>query len=240
VREEILTGVTQTGNIGYIDLSIFWEDTAHDFEKALIQIKESRAQGLIIDLRQNGGGLLDSAIDILSHFVPKDKALVTTKENNPKDNITLFSHGSPISFSLPVVILLDSHSASASEIVAGALQDYRQAIIVWETSYGKGSVQQPFPLEDGSELKITVARWFTPYDRGIDGKGITPDISVKMTLQDYEKWYDREFEEAKKVLVRWIENRDRDATIKEFSASGKILESSGSTLSGQILREKQQ
>lgn len=223
VRHEIFTGVTQTGNIGYIDLSLFWEKSSEEFEKALMSIQESNPRGLILDLRQNGWGFLDVAVDILSHFFPKDKALVMTKENDPRNNSTLFSHGSPVSLTVPVVVLIDWQSASASEIVAGAFQDYKRGIIVGKTSYGKGSVQQPFPLQDWSELKITVARWFTPYDRGIDGQGIAPDISVGLTFEDYEKWYDRQLEEAKKVLNTWIQNGSRDETIQTFSHSWTTL-----------------
>ena len=219
VYTDFFTGTTSTGGIAYINLALFGEHTGEEFEKSLVQILEKKPAWIILDLRENGGWFLDVAVDILSHFFPKDTALVTTKENDPNNNVTLFSYGSSTFVTLPVVLLINSRTASASEIVAGAFQDYKKGIVIGETSYGKGSVQQPFILSDGSELKITVARWFTPLDRGIDGKGIAPDYRVRMTLEDYDTKFDRQLDEAKKVLKVWIENTSREATLTAFSGS---------------------
>lgn len=219
VYAELFTGSMSSGSIAYMNLSLFGEHTGEEFEKELVQILEKNPSWIILDLRENGGWFLDVAVDILSHFFPKNTALVTTKENNPNNNVTLFSYGSDTMVTLPVVILINSRTASASEIVAGAFQDYKKWIVIGETSYWKWSVQQPFVLSDGSELKITVARWFTPLDRGIDGKGITPDYIVRMTLEDYDKKFDRQLDEAQKVLTRWMENTSREETLALFSGS---------------------
>lgn len=186
-------------SMGYIALSIFGEKTGDDFRKTLDEISSKNISGLIIDLRDNGGGYLETAVSILSHFVEKDKILVTTKEKNPFMNRSYFSEGNTRK-QIPIVVLVNENSASASEITAGALKDYNIAIVVGKKTYGKGSVQQPFTLSDGSEIKVTVAKWYTPLDYGIDRVGITPDIEVTFEKEDYEKRYDRQLEEAKKVL----------------------------------------
>ena len=209
--------------IGYIALSIFGEKTADDFSKTLIDLENQKATGFIIDLRDNGGGYLETAVSILSNFVEKDKILVTTKEKNPFLNKSYFSYGNTRK-SLPIIILINENSASASEITAGALKDYNLAILVWQKSYGKGSVQQPFNLSDGSEMKITVAKWYTPKDYGIDKIGIHPDIEINFLSEDYEKKYDRQLEEAKKVLLRFITTGDKQQTIEEYIKNKEILE----------------
>jgi carboxyl-terminal processing protease len=151
-------------------------------------------------------------VDILSNFVEKDKVLVVTKDKNPFLNRSYFSKGMnyPVGTilpkkTIPIVILINGNSASASEITAGALKDYKQAILVGEKSYGKGSVQEPFNLSDGSEMKITVAKWYTPLDHGIDGIGIMPDYEVMFEKEDYENKYDRQLEEGIKILNTYKE-----------------------------------
>lgn len=215
---------TFSGSIGYIALSIFWEKTAENFQQELLSLYKQDAKWLIIDLRDNGGGLLDSAVEILSHFIEKDKLLVVTKEKNIFENRSYFSYG--INYpqgtkfpknTPPIVLLINENSASASEIVSWALKDYKLAILVGDKSYGKGSVQQPFTLSDGSEIKITVAKWYTPLDHGIDGIGIKPDIQVLYEKEDYEKKYDRQLEEAKKILNTFIETKDYQKTIDIYT-----------------------
>lgn len=202
-------------NIGYMTLSIFGEKTADDFNKTLTDLENKKPVGLIIDLRDNGGGYLETAVSILSNFVEKDKVLVTTKEKNPFLNRSYFSYGNTRKV-IPVVVLINENSASASEITAGALKDYNLAILVGQKSYGKGSVQQPFNLSDGSEMKVTVAKWYTPKDYGIDKLGIKPDIEVKFKKEDYEKGYDRQLEEAKKVLLEFVKTGDKQKTIDDY------------------------
>lgn len=199
----------------YVMLSMFGEKTASEFAKTYGELRAQGAETLILDLRDNGGGLLETAVEILSNFVPKDKVLVTTKENNPFMNRSYFSYG-PSDIAIPVVVLVNENTASASEITAGALKDYGKAVIVGTKTYGKGSVQQPFVLSDGSELKITVAKWYTPSDRGIDKIGIEPDVNVEFKKEDYENRFDRQLDTAKKV-VEEIRQHGRDAALSKYS-----------------------
>lgn len=120
----------------HIVLAMFGEKTASEFRKTYSELRQQGANALVLDLRDNGGGLLETAVDILSNFVPKDKVLVTTKENNPFMNRSYFSYG-PSDIDIPVVLLVNENSASASEIVAGALKDYQKAVIVGAKTYGK-------------------------------------------------------------------------------------------------------
>gem|GEM_PF-1953836 len=159
---------------------------------------------------------------ILSNFVEKDKTLVVTKEKNPLLNRSYFSYGNT-NKPLPIVVLINENSASASEITAGALSDYNLAILVGQKSYGKGSVQQPFTLSDGSEMKITVAKWYTPKDHGIDKVGIKPDIEVAFEKEDYEKNYDRQLEEAKKVLNSFVQTGDKTKTVEDYLKNTETL-----------------
>jgi len=220
-------------NIGYIALSIFWEKTAIDFSRILWDLENKKPTGLIIDLRDNGWGYLETAVSILSNFVEKDKVLVTTKEKNSFLNRSYFSYGNWRK-TIPVVILINENSASASEITAGALKDYNLAILVGTKSYGKGSVQQPFNMSDGSEMKVTVAKWYTPKDYIIDKVGINPDIEVKFLTQDFEKKYDRQLEEAKKILLQFIKIGDKQKTIDAYTIQSNIMKQSLKILTGAI------
>lgn len=201
--------------IAHITLAMFGEKTSFEFLKSYTELKKEGAKALILDLRDNGGGLLETAVNVLSNFVPRDKLLVTTKEKNPFLNHSYFSYG-PGDVDVPVVVLVNENSASASEITAGALKDYERAVIVGTKTYGKGSVQQPFALSDGSELKITVAKWYTPLDHGIDKVGIEPDIPVAFEKDDFDNRYDRQLEEAKKIAERLM-STDRATVLSEYA-----------------------
>ena len=203
-------------NIWYVMLSIFWEKTWDEFKTALSELQSKNINSLIIDLRDNGGGYLETAVSILSNFVEKDKVLVTTKEKNPLNNKSYFSYGNA-NKKIPIIILVNGNSASASEITAGALKDYNIALIVWEKTYGKWSVQEPFILSDGSEMKITIAKWFTPLDHWIDWIGINPDIEVKFIKEDYEKNFDRQLDEAKKIMSKLLETKNIKTTIDFYN-----------------------
>lgn len=219
----------------HIVVSLFGEKTAFEFLKTYSELKDQGADSLILDLRDNGGGLLETAVNILSNFVERDKLLVTTKEKNPFMNRSYFSYG-PGDIAIPVVLLVNENSASASEITAGALKDYKKALIVGTKTYGKGSVQQPFGLSDGSEMKITVAKWYTPLDHGIDKVGIEPDVEVKFEKEDFEKRYDRQLEEAKAAVLslkkiglqKTIEEYAKKSASQKEEAKKKELSSSGS------------
>ena len=193
-------------------------------EKKLHQnFKKSGAKGLLLDFRFNGGGYLTSAQTMLSELLPRNSKIVTIKENNPINNESLFTNllSSPDT-EIPVVVLVNEYSASASEIVAGAMQDYKRGIIIGTKTYGKGSVQEMFPLGDGSMIKITVARWYTPNDKNIDSEGIDPDIVVNFTDEDRKNIFDRQKDVAQKILQKMIDGAKYQEIInsaKEFSNS---------------------
>ncbi len=181
---------------GYVRITQFQEHTGEDLAKALISLqKENKGpfKGLVLDLRNNPGGLLDAAVGVSAAFLPKDKLVVYTEgrvedskmklTSNPRDYARRgkpdYLRNVPEDFkNTPMVVLLNAGSASASEIVAGALQDHKRATILGVTSFGKGSVQTILPMNNGSAIKLTTARYFTPNGRSIQAKGIVPDIKV--------------------------------------------------------------
>jgi len=165
-------------NIGYVRLTQFQESTGRDLTKVLKQFKEQKLQSTILDLRNNPGGLLTSAVEVSEQFLPSGKLVVYTKGRESKKDEWV-SKGKDQMDDSPMIILVNEGSASASEIVAGALQDYGRAVIVGTTSFGKGSVQTILPLGDGSGLRLTTAKYYTPKGRSIQSTGITPDIVVK-------------------------------------------------------------
>ena len=190
---------TLSGGEAYIQVSSFGEKTADEFSKELSKAYERGAKGLILDLRDNGGGYLETAVEMLSQFLDKGRVTVTVKQSGAKDQ-TYLSRGRTWP-QVPVVVLVNGNSASASEITAGALKEHGVAVLVGRRTFGKGSVQQPFELSDGSEVKITVAHWFTPDGNGIDGKGIEPDVPVDFVQEDFDKKFDRQLDVARKVLA---------------------------------------
>ena len=221
------------GNVGYIMMSIFGQNTASDFTSALDKLMAKKPVGLIIDLRGNTGGFLDAAVAILSHFVDKGKPVVTIKTRDPSGDETSFSKGDdPVR--IPIVLLVNGNSASASEITIGALHDYKLAIIVGEQTYGKGSVQNVFPLGDSAgkdgQMKVTIAKWYTPDDTNIDKVGFTPDIIVKPRKDDYKNKYDRQLDEGKQVLLEFVKTGDIQKSIDEEST--RVKSETGATNSG--------
>lgn len=204
-----ILGKTLSGSVGYIQMALFGEKTAQEFEREYRTLAASgEVAGYIIDLRQNGGGYLDAAIDILSYFLKSDIPGIITKGNLPSDNVTYFTSKKLLhDENIPLIVLVDELSASASEILAWALQDYDRALIVGEKTYGKWSVQSPFSLSDGSMIKLTTAKWFTPKDRSIDGKGIAPDIRVGLEYEDIKNQYDRQLEAAQKLIEEMIREK---------------------------------
>lgn len=186
---------------------IFWmsvyqfnDNTTPEFEEKMNEILVREPKGLIIDLRNNGGGYLEIAVDILSEFLEGDVEAVTIKRRESSQDETLFVSGSPRLPNIPLVVLINDGSASASEIVAGAVQDHERGIVMGETSFGKGSVQEVAQLNDGSSIRLTIARWFTPNGTNIDDVGITPDVEVAMTEEDYAADRDPQLEAAVEYL----------------------------------------
>ncbi len=203
-------------NIAYIALNMYGESTAKEFKKALENVKTSWADGLIIDVRDNGGGYLQSAVEILSEFIPNGEILVKTHYKNTYFDQKYFSLNDGDIYDKKVVVLINGNSASASEITAGVLREYDRALLLGKKSYGKGSVQQPFSIEDGSLLKLTVAKWFTPNGKNINDDGLEPDIEVEFKEEDYENKYDRQLEEAKKLLKIFREKQSTWLTLEAY------------------------
>lgn len=170
--------------IGYVRMTQFQEHTGRDFEKALQELKKKGMRGLILDLRNNPGGLLQVAIEIADKFIGGEKLLVYTKGRIKTQNIEFKSPGRAAFSDCLLVILVNKGSASGSEIVAGAVQDLGRGIILGSTTFGKGSVQSVLPLPDGSALRLTTARYFTPKGRCIQKIGIEPDIVVELTDEE--------------------------------------------------------
>jgi carboxyl-terminal processing protease len=171
--------------IGYIRITQFGDKTGDKLETALNKLKAQGMKALILDLRWNGGGLLDEAIEVCGKFLPRGQLVVTTEGRDSSQNAIRRAggHGDELN-GLPVVVLVNLGSASASEIVAGCLQDLHRAIILGEKTFGKGSVQSIFPLDDGSALKLTTAKYYTPSHKVIHEHGITPDIVVPMSDEE--------------------------------------------------------
>jgi carboxyl-terminal processing protease len=161
------------GNMGYIKLNKFLENSAEEVTNALTNIKKNNPNGLILDLRSNGGGILQEAVKIVNLFVPKDVTIVSQKGKIKEKNFTYTTVNTPVESTLPLVVLVNSRSASASEIVAGALQDLDRAIIIGQRSYGKGLVQQTFNLPYNSLVKITVAKYYVPSGRCVQALDYT-------------------------------------------------------------------
>jgi len=171
--------------IGYIRVTQFGDKTDDELKTALNKLKAQGMKALILDLRWNPGGLLDEAVEVCSEFLPRGELVVTTEGRDPGQNTIrrAGSHGNVLK-SMPIVVLVNLGSASASEIVAGCLQDLHRAIILGEKTFGKGSVQSIFPLDDGSALKLTTAKYYTPSHKVIQEQGITPDITVPMSDEE--------------------------------------------------------
>jgi len=170
--------------IGYIQLSEFSEHTTEEFDQALDRLLKQEVTSLVLDLRNNPGGLLDAAVEVAEPFFRKGELIVYTQGRRPKDreDFRAETDGEPLT--LPVAVLINAGSASAAEIVAGALKDTGRAVIVGERSFGKGSVQSIFKLKNGEGLRLTTARYYTPSGVTIHEKGIEPQIEVVMTPEE--------------------------------------------------------
>jgi len=189
--------------VAYLKINQFSQDTDKEFSRAVEKIIAQKSSGIILDMRNNPGGLLDKAIDIASYLIPENKVVVIEEDSTGKRNNLNTLGGDKLSY-LPIVVLIDKGSASASEILAGALKDDRGITLIGEKSFGKGSVQQLMDLPGGSSVKITIAKWLTPNGEYIMEKGIEPDIAIEMTREDYENKRDPQLEKALEVLSEKI------------------------------------
>jgi len=168
--------------IGYVRITEFGDNTGDELEDALVKLKSQGMKGLILDLRGNPGGLLDEAVEVCQKFLPHGQLVVSTEGRDPRENAIRRADGRGDELKgEPIIVLVNFGSASAAEIVTGCLQDLHRAVILGEKTFGKGSVQSIFPLDDGSALKLTTAKYYTPSHRVIHEHGITPDIFVPMT-----------------------------------------------------------
>ena len=211
VREKIdlpsVESKTLDGNIGYIKASNFAEDTTELTLAAAKKLKQAGVSGIVLDLRNNPGGLLDQSVNMSNLWLKPGQTILqekrgseVTKTYRAASNADM--PGSAILAGMPTVVLTNGGSASASEIVAGALHDNKAAYLIGEKTYGKGSVQELISFEDGSQLKVTVASWYRPNGQNINKKGIKPDQEVKPTDADTEAGRDTQLEAAKQYLSR--------------------------------------
>jgi carboxyl-terminal processing protease len=180
IRVQSVRMVEMGEGIEYVKLRQFQEQSPHDLDAALDKLRKNGMKGLILDLRNNPGGLLTAAVEVSEKFIDDGKLVVYTEGRVRNQNMRFSAHAKRGYSQMPMVVLVNQGSASASEIVAGALQDWGRATIVGTQTFGKGSVQTIIPLSDGSGLRLTTAKYFTPKGRSIHGKGITPDIIVEV------------------------------------------------------------
>ncbi len=186
-------------DIAVIEITQFGEDLEALFAEAVPEILLKKPRAMIIDLRNNGGGLLDTSVKLMNEFFDK-KVLVTTKGRKVGETGDLESDNGGAFLDIPVVILVNKGTASASEIFAGAFQDYDRGVIIGEKTFGKGVVQNLIPLSGGATLKVTIAEWLTPKGRSINDDGISPDIEAVRTMEDYDNDLDPVMDEAFRVL----------------------------------------
>ena len=187
-------------SIAYIEINRFGEDTNRGFASAISQVKARKASGLILDLRNNPGGYLDTSIEVASRLLPNNKVVVI-EESGDKSQKKMYTRGGDMASGIETVVLINEGSASASEILAGALKDNRENVtLVGKKSFGKGSVQEFIDLSQGTAAKITVARWLTPNGVQINEQGIKPDQEIELTNDDYNNNRDPQLDAAMKIL----------------------------------------
>lgn len=192
--------------IGYIQITEFQDKTDEQFEVMVKQLQKQGAKGLIIDVRANPGGLLTTVVNLLDQVLPEGLLVYVEDKYGNRDEYT----SDAACLDMPIVVLTDEHSASASEIFAGAMKDYEYATLVGKTTYGKGIVQNVIPLSDGDALKITVAKYFTPKGNDIHQIGVVPDVEVEYEYtgpedEDYNKQYDSQFLKALEIMKEKLE-----------------------------------
>ncbi len=186
-------------NIAYIALYTFGDTTTADLKKALTELLAQNPKGLILDLRDNGGGYLNTAIEVVSQFI--DSGVVMYEDQGKSQRQTYTAVGSGLATKIPLVVLVNGGTASAAEITAGAIQDYGRGKLVGVTTYGKGSVQNWIPLENNQgAVRITIAKWLTPKERQINGVGLTPDYIVELTDADITAGKDPQLDKAIQLL----------------------------------------
>lgn len=187
------------GNVGYIRITEFDTVTYEQYKEALEDLEDQGMERLIVDLRSNPGGNLDTVCDILDLMLPEGLIVYTEDKNGEREEYTSDEENQ---FDKPLVVMMNGYSASASEIFAGAIQDYGLGQVVGTQSYGKGVVQSVFDLQDGTSVKLTIAEYFTPNGRSIDGEGITPDVEVEYQYDENNPDADNQLEKAMEVVAQ--------------------------------------
>lgn len=187
------------GGIAYVNLYSFNGNSNPLFYQSMTKALSSGSKGMVLDLRDNPGGFLQVAVDLAGWFLPRG-TLVVSERNKDGETTKLYSTGNAALKNFPVVVLINNGSASASEILAGALKDQRQIKLIGEKTYGKGTVQQLLSLNDNSSIKVTIANWVLPKGRIIEGEGIEPDFEVKISEEDIKNEKDTQLEKAIEVL----------------------------------------
>jgi len=189
-------------NIGYVRIVHFNQNVFPELKKEISSLLEKKIDGLIVDVRNNPGGLLGACVKITDLFLPKGKLIVSTKGRKKRQNITFVSKTEALyPMGLPLVVLINSGSASASEIFAGAIQDWHRGIILGTKSFGKGSVQTVIPLSDGSGIRLTTAKYYTPKGRSINEVGLIPDVTLEMSKEEKVELFE--------ARIKAIENKDK-------------------------------
>jgi len=184
--------------IAYIQITVFGDTTANDFHNQLNDLMAQNPSGMILDLRNNGGGYLDSGIAVASEFI--DHGVIVTEQDSNGTKTPNDAIQGGLATTIPLVVLVNGNTASASEIVSGAIQDDGRGKLVGVLTYGKGSVQNWFPLSDGGTARVTIAKWLTPNGRTIDKLGLTPDVVVEMTQEDINAGKDPQLDAAVQLL----------------------------------------
>jgi carboxyl-terminal processing protease len=213
--------------IGYVRLSEFQENSPKDLSDALKKLEAENIKGLVLDLRNNPGGLLDVAVDVAGKFLEEGKVVVTTKGRVENQNFEFKSKNKNNHLQYPMIVLINGGSASASEIVAGALQDHKRALLIGTKSFGKGSVQTVMPMSDGSAVRLTTSKYFTPSGRSIHGLGIVPDIIVEYEEKSPK---DKEVDKETALIEKLMENKEKTTEEKAFDEKKK------KDLDNQVLR----
>ena len=190
----------EAGDIAYVKLNTFNENAGQLVREAVEQAMQNDPAGIIFDLRGNTGGLLREAVKVASVFIDDQDVLIERFSDGREE--TYATSGKAAAPDVPLVVLVNGGSASASEIVAGALQDAGRAQLIGTTTFGKGSVQLPHSLSDGGIMRVTIARWYTPLDRSIDGSGLEPDEVVELTEEDRDAERDPQLDAALAALEK--------------------------------------
>lgn len=194
------TGEMLDNGIGYVQITTFGDRTTPELRAALEDLMSQDPRGLVIDLRNNGGGYLTTSVEVASEFISEGVILYEQYGDGRRNTFEALGDG--LATEIPLVVLVNEGTASASEIVAGSIQDYGRGKLVGMTSYGKGSVQNWVPLTDNQgAVRVTVAKWLTPNERHIQGNGLTPDFEVELTEEDFEAELDPQLDKAIEVLM---------------------------------------